>query len=118
MSYAVTEYCIGCRDRSCIGSCPSKCFYLEPLARRIRGLGVLFCGSDSPSYDCGMLMIHPDECTSCGACETECPVEAIYEDCSIPDELQDWILLNTLYTRSLSGERKERLRQVSGDHEP
>ncbi len=110
MTYVVTEHCVGCCDRSCVAVCPSGCFYLAPLARQFRGLGVLFAGADSPSEDSGMVMIHPDECTNCGACETECPVEAIYEDSAVPEELRKWVETNARYTRSLSAEQKERLR--------
>jgi len=31
-------------------------------------------------------MINPEECIDCGACEPECPVEAIY-----PEEMQSYI---------------------------
>ncbi|QDV62040.1 4Fe-4S dicluster domain-containing protein [Crateriforma conspicua] len=112
MSYVVTEACVGCLDRSCIQSCPESCFYLAPLANRIPGQGVVFAGTDDSSTGAGgMVMIAPDECTNCGACETECPVEAIYEDSSVPEEFTNWIAINARYTRSLSVERKEGLRQ-------
>ena len=31
-----------------------------------------------------MLYIHPEECIDCGACEPECPVEAIYPEDEVP----------------------------------
>lgn len=111
MTYLVTEPCVGCCDRSCISVCPASCFYFAPLANRIPGWGVVFAASDDHSTEGGMVMIAPNECTNCGACETECPVEAIFEDSSVPEELADWIAINARYTRSLSVERKERLRQ-------
>jgi ferredoxin len=61
-----------------------------------------------------MLVINPTECTSCGACETECPVEAIYEDYSVPAELKEWVELNAWYTQSLSGERTKALQGRRG----
>lgn len=112
MPYVVTEPCIGCIDSSCTEACPANCFYAAPLTHRLGPTGIIFAGSDEPSRHSGMLMINPDECTSCGACETECPVEAIYEDCSVPEDLQEWIAVNAWYTRSLSGEQRERLQQV------
>lgn len=115
MTYVVTEQCIGCRDQSCIRACPVGCIYLAPLAVKFASLGIIFAGADDWSDGLGMLMINPDECTSCGACETGCPVEAIYEDCSVPEELQHWIALNARYTRSLTGERKEKYRQLAND---
>lgn len=111
MTYVVTESSVGCLDQSCLRSCPVICFYLSPLANRIPGWGVVFAGSDDGSTKGGMVMIAPEECTNCGACETECPVEAIFEDCSVPEELAHWIGINASYTRSLSPERKTRLRQ-------
>lgn len=41
-----------------------------------------------------MLYIHPDECVDCGACEPVCPVEAIYYDDDVPDELADYTKAN------------------------
>ena len=114
MSYVVTEHCIGCSDRSCVSVCPAECFYWAPLAVRLRGVGVAFAGADDLSSGTGMLMIHPDECISCGACETECPVEGIYDESSVPEELSCWPALNAGYTRSLSGSRKARFRQFPG----
>jgi ferredoxin len=54
--------------------------------------------------DWGMLMIHPDECINCGACETECPVEAIYEDSGVPEDQQQFVKFNETETMSLSDE--------------
>ena len=33
-----------------------------------------------------MLVIHPGECIDCGACEPECPVDAIYPDGALPQQ--------------------------------
>ena len=113
MTYVVTEDCIGCLDKSCIEECPEDCFYLYPSVVSLRGIGAFLAGADDVSNRNGMLMIHPDECISCGACETECPVEAIYEVSLIPEGLDIWALLNARYTRLLKGEKKERVRQHS-----
>tara|TARA_Y100001936_G_scaffold9972_1_gene8922 strand:+ start:643 stop:870 length:228 start_codon:yes stop_codon:yes gene_type:complete len=37
------------------------------------------------------LVIDPDECIDCAACVPECPVEAIFSDCDLPDEEMDWL---------------------------
>jgi ferredoxin len=42
------------------------------------------------------LFIHPDECIDCGACEPECPWQAIYEEMTTPAIFQDDIALNSL----------------------
>jgi ferredoxin len=40
------------------------------------------------------LFIHPDECIDCGACEPECPWQAIYEEVATPAAFEDDITLN------------------------
>lgn len=70
--YVITEACIGTKDRSCVDVCPVDCIYE---------------GEDQ-------LFIHPDECINCGACEPECPVEAIYTVDNVPEELKEYIAKN------------------------
>ena len=41
--------------------------------------------------------INPEECIDCGACEPECPVEAIFEESEIPEEWSKFIPLNYEY---------------------
>jgi ferredoxin len=41
-----------------------------------------------------MLYIDPDECIDCGACEPECPVEAIFEEEEVPSEWHSFIKKN------------------------
>ena len=43
------------------------------------------------------LYINPEECIDCGACEPECPVEAIFEESEIPEEWAKFIPLNYEY---------------------
>ena len=72
MTYVVTDNCIKCKYMDCVEVCPVDCFYEGD----------------------NMLVIHPDECIDCGACEPECPVEAIYADGDVPPGLQDYVALN------------------------
>jgi NAD-dependent dihydropyrimidine dehydrogenase PreA subunit len=59
MPYVISDVCATSKDRSCVDVCPVDCIY-EAGDR---------------------LYIHPTECIECGACEPECPVEAIsYSD--------------------------------------
>ena len=60
-----------------------------------------------------MLMIHADECITCGACETECPVGAIYEDTSVPEEDKEFIQINEEETLALSDEELDECRCTS-----
>ena len=43
------------------------------------------------------LYINPEECIDCGACEPECPVEAIFDEDDTPDEWKEYIKLNYDY---------------------
>ena len=50
------------------------------------------------------LYIDPEECIDCGACEPECPVEAIYEESEVPGEWNEYIKKNYDYfDREFSG---------------
>ena len=57
MTYIVKDECIKCKLTDCVEVCPVDCFYEGE----------------------NMLVINPDECIDCGACEPECPNTAIYE---------------------------------------
>jgi ferredoxin len=72
MTTVVTGNCQRCRFTDCVTVCPVACFH----------------GDDE------MLYIDNEVCIDCGACIPECPVQAIYEDSDIPDDLRDWIGIN------------------------
>ena len=69
MTYVIAEPCIDVQDRSCVEVCPVDC--IHEVGR--------------------MLVIDPDECIDCGACEPECPVEAIYPEDAVPDGWTDFV---------------------------
>ena len=58
MSFVIGADCIDVNDRACTDVCPVDCIYV----------------GDRKSY------INAAECIDCGACEPECPVEAIFVD--------------------------------------
>ena len=66
MTYVVNEKCIKCKLMDCVEVCPVDCFYEGE----------------------NMLVINPEECIDCGACEPECPVDAIYDEDEVPDEYE------------------------------
>ena len=66
MTYVIGKPCIDVLDRACVDECPVDCIYEGGRA----------------------LYIHPDECVDCGACEPVCPVEAIYYEDDLPEELK------------------------------
>ena len=41
-----------------------------------------------------MSLLITDECINCGACEPECPVEAIFEEDAVPEEWNKFIKMN------------------------
>ena len=73
MAFIVTDQCIKCKYMDCVEVCPVDCFYEGE----------------------NMLVIHPDECTDCGACEPECPAQAIEEEHA---NNKQWLELNRKYS--------------------
>jgi NAD-dependent dihydropyrimidine dehydrogenase PreA subunit len=59
MTYVIAEPCVDVMDQACVAVCPVDCIHFEQ-------------GTDRTLY------IDPNECIDCGACEPECPVNAIY----------------------------------------
>jgi ferredoxin len=72
MTFVVTEHCRDCRYTDCVAVCPVDCFHADER----------------------MLYIDPARCIDCGACIPECPVEAIYEEGTLPRELEHWLAIN------------------------
>lgn len=46
-----------------------------------------------------MLVINPDECIDCGLCEPECPAKAIFDECDLPADQQEFIEINVIYSK-------------------
>lgn len=40
------------------------------------------------------LAIHPDDCIDCTLCVPECPVNAIYPEPEVPEDMRDFTTLN------------------------
>ena len=79
MTYVIGEACIDTKDISCQSVCPVDCIH---EANR-------------------MLVIDPEECIDCGACEPECPVEAILPEDAVPDEWQPFVKINYAFNSGL-----------------
>ena len=109
MAYVITEPCIGTKDRSCVEVCPVDCFYNFANADLNTKVGK----QPSRPGDVGMLVIHPDECIHCGACEPECPVEAIYEDDDVPEKYAEYVKLNAAAVEGFTDEELDRNRVTS-----
>ena len=78
MAFVITEPCIKCKFTDCVDVCPVDCFH------------------EGPNF----LSIDPDECIDCGACEPECPAEAIYADDRVPAKWEEYIELNARLSKS------------------
>ncbi len=74
MTYVITSACIGSKDQSCVEVCPVDCIYEAEH----------------------LLVIHPEECIDCGACQSECPVTAIFPDNEVPDAETPFVGINAL----------------------
>lgn len=77
MAYIIAQPCIGIKDGACVEVCPMDCIKTD---------------EDSPQF-----YINPNECTLCGACETECPVGAIFYDGELPAKWQQFEEINAQF---------------------
>lgn len=99
MIYVITDPCRGVCDTSCVDVCPVDCIHpavdLEEL-RGVRDEG----GEEALVEKYGpdvQLYIDPEECISCGACEPQCPVQAIFEEDEIPEKWENYIEINAKF---------------------
>ena len=81
MTYIIAEPCVDVLDRSCVDVCPVDCIYEAP--------------------DHKMLLISPEECIDCAACEPVCPVVAIFAEEDTPPEWDKFITLNIRVLRAV-----------------
>jgi|TARA_B100001778_G_scaffold314480_1_gene299772 ferredoxin len=91
MPHVVTGACVNHKYQDCVAVCPVDAF------------------REMPTY----LIIDPDECIDCGACIPECPVEAIFEESDVPEDLIEWIEKNE--TESLEADMAEGDSPVLGE---
>ena len=75
MAYIVAEPCVACKYTDCVEVCPVDCFY--------EGMN--------------FLVIHPDECIDCGACEPVCPTKAIFAESDLPEKWKEYVEINSKY---------------------
>ena len=83
MAYIVTSDCHKFKYTDCVAVCPVDCFYeLET-----------------------MLVIHPDECIDCGACEPDCPLNAIYDEPELPAKFEFMIEFNAVASGAVPNDK-------------
>jgi NAD-dependent dihydropyrimidine dehydrogenase PreA subunit len=112
VTYIIAEPCIGTKDRSCVEVCPVDCIYeyVGEIGGYVvpdpsTGAGVdkqvvprgeaVHVPPDGFSKDAlnAQLYIHPEECIDCGACESVCPVTAIFAEADVPDQWKKYVPL-------------------------
>jgi NAD-dependent dihydropyrimidine dehydrogenase PreA subunit len=82
-AYVITEPCINTKDASCVDVCPVDCIHPR---------------KDETDFDTvAQLYIDPEECIDCGACEPECPVNAIFPQDDVPAEWESYTKINADY---------------------
>ena len=91
MPYIIAEPCVGTCDTACVEVCPVDCIH-GPYDKEGSGKEAMEDGFVPKETD--SLYIDPEECIDCGACEPECPVEAIYEESEVPGEWNEYIKKN------------------------
>ena len=79
MTYIIAEPCIDIKDKSCVDVCPVDCIHEADR----------------------QLVIDPEECIDCGACEPECPVEAIFPEDALPEKWEPFVRINYAYPEGM-----------------
>ena len=79
MTFVVTDNCHKCRFTECVNVCPVECFHID----------------DNMTY------INPKGCIDCGGCVPVCPVNAIYDEIALPEDLNHWVETNATKSAEL-----------------
>lgn len=85
MTFIITDPCQGTCDTSCVEVCPVDCIHGPLDVDEIKQIQL---SGDDARLENIQLFIDPDICIDCGACEPECPVEAIYDEFDTPEEYE------------------------------
>ena len=75
MTYIIAEPCIDILDKSCVDVCPVDCIHEADQ----------------------MLVIDPGDGSECGACEPECPAEAIFPQDALPEKWGPFVRIADAY---------------------
>ena len=83
MAYTIAQPCIGTKDTACVEVCPVEC--IHPTKNE-----ATFAAAEQ-------LYIDPVTCIDCGACQSVCPVTAIFPNEQVPDQWKNFIEINANY---------------------
>lgn len=90
MTFIIAEPCVGTCDTACVDVCPVDCIHGPVDLDDVRELRE----NGDEKIQSMQLYIDPDVCIDCGACEPECPVEAIFEEDDVPEKWEKFIAIN------------------------
>lgn len=93
MTFVVTESCIQCKYTQCVSVCPTDAFR--------EGLN--------------FLAIEPDDCIDCALCVPECPVDAIYAACDVPQDQALFIAINRELARGWKSISEKKAALIDAD---
>lgn len=91
MAFIIAEPCLGTCDTSCVEVCPVDCIH-GPIS--VEEINAIKDAGNMDQLAKIQLYIEPFICIDCGACEPECPVEAIFEEDDTPEEWKEYIQIN------------------------
>ena len=94
MTYVITSACIDVVDQSCVDVCPVDCII--------------------SAKDDRMCFVHPLDCIDCAACESACPVGAIFVDTEVPADEAEFTTLNASYFTDKE-KTQVRVNELAGD---
>ena len=94
MPFVIVEPCKGTCDTSCVEVCPVDCIH-GPL--QVDEIKDIQASGDTAKLADLMMYIDPDICIDCGACEPECPVEAIFEEDDVPTKWESYVEENAKF---------------------
>ncbi len=77
MAFIITEPCIGVKDASCVNVCPVDCIHTTDTEE--------------------MFFINPDECIDCAYCVAVCPVQAIFDEFTMPSTQRQFVQKNRAF---------------------
>ena len=100
MAYVISDACEGTCDLACVAVCPVDAIHGAMPLRQLEAL--------PPSERAARrlrMYIDPETCISCGACEPECPVSAIFEASAVPPEWQVFLDLDRRWTTGDDAEK-------------
>ena len=86
MTHVVTSACINHKYQDCVAVCPVEAF------------------RELPTY----LVIDPDECIDCAACEPVCPVNAIFAEDAVPSNWSEYVAKNYDYFKNVDASDLQR----------